>query len=572
MCADFPSVLPQIRAPLEDPQTPKVGYDLKQVQKCLRQAGIPIAGPQFDLMLAVYILAEGEWNGSLANLPALYPEAVPQDVDVQALQDAYVRAETARRTAATEETKEQTTLSFFDDEPEEKAPAKAKKLPKITPPDATAFAEFQRPFFTNLYPILRQRLAEQGMETVCYGLEFPLIEVLSEMEFHGISVDLDALKTLHEQFQTQIDQLQAELYTLAGEDPNAEKPLNLNSPTQLRTILFDRLKLDVIRKTKSGASTDAGVLEELAERHPFPKKLLEYRQLVKLQSTYVEALPKLINPETERIHTSFNQAVTATGRLSSSDPNLQNIPVRTELGRKIREAFVACPADWSFVSADYSQIELRVLAHYCADPNLCQAFHNDEDIHTRTASRIFSVALEDVTKPMRNIAKTVNFGIIYGQSPFGLSKQLNIPPEEAQHFIQTYFEQFSSIQRFLEETLDDAREHGFVSTLLGRRRRLTGIREVRKGSLNAAERMAVNTVIQGSAADLIKLAMLHVHERLHHEKLRSHVLLQIHDELLLEVPDAEMETIQMLLVEEMTNAWQLAVPLKVDIESSRRWD
>ena len=559
------------RQKLADPLVPKVGYDLKQFQKyCLRE-GIPFAGPQFDVMLAVYILEEGEVDVSMVNLPTLYPEAEPADVDAKALQEAFIQRKEQERAT------EQATL-FGDAEPLKATKKRGKKEKPIVPPEPMEFLAYQAAFFRNLYPILQAKLVEAKLADVCCRLEFPLIEVLAEMECNGISVDLPMLQGLQSTFHEQIQALKTELYTLAGEPlpengvlTEAEETLNLNSPIQLRKILFERLGLAPVRKTKTGASTDAGVLEELAEQHEFPRKLLEYRQLVKLQSTYVETLPQLLDEKTQRIHTTFNQAVTATGRLSSSDPNLQNIPVRTELGRQIRQAFVARPEGWCFVSADYSQIELRVLAHYCGDPALQQAFFNDEDIHTRVACEVFGVDPDGVTKPMRNIAKTVNFGIIYGQSPFGLAQQLGISQEEAQQFIQTYFEQFPTIRTFMEQTLDGARERGFVSTLLGRHRRLTGIRPVRKGTLTLPERMAVNTVIQGSAADLIKLAMLKVHARLHQENLRTRLLLQIHDELIVETPAEELEEVQRILREEMTTAWKLRVPLKVDVEVDSRW-
>ena len=391
------------------------------------------------------------------------------------------------------------------------------------------------------------------------------MEVLAEMEYWGIFVRRERLSEISARFAARIDELTQELYALAGET------VNLNSPVQLRKVLFETLELPVLHKTKTGPSTDAQTLEELALQHEFPAKLIEYRQLVKLQNTYVEALPKLISPRDGRIHTTFNQTVTATGRLSSSDPNLQNIPVRTEIGKLIRSAFVPENPDWSFVSADYSQIELRVLAHFCGDENLCEAFRHDQDIHARVASQIHGIPLEEVTKDQRRAAKTVNFGVIYGQSAFGLAAQLKIPQDDARAFIQAYFMQFPAIQSFLDSVLDFARANGYVQTLFGRRRAIEGVREIRKGQLTLAERMAVNTVIQGTAADLMKLAMLHVYERVKREKLHSRLLLQIHDELMLECPPEEIETVRRLLEEEMTSAWSLSVPLKVDVEVEKEW-
>ena len=478
------------REKLSDPATVKIGLNLKKSRNLLRRAGFEMHGPQFDILVARYILE---------------PEKAEED--------------------------------------------------RKNPPEVTL----------ELYRGLAEKLHAAGLETVCYRLEFPLMEVLAEMEYWGIFVRRERLSEISARFASRIDELTQELYALAGET------VNLNSPVQLRKVLFETLELPVLHKTKTGPSTDAQTLEELALQHEFPAKLIEYRQLVKLQNTYVEALPKLISPRDGRIHTTFNQTVTATGRLSSSDPNLQNIPVRTEIGKLIRSAFVPENPDWSFVSADYSQIELRVLAHFCGDENLCEAFRHDQDIHARVASQIHGIPLEEVTKDQRRAAKTVNFGVIYGQSAFGLAAQLKIPQDDARAFIQAYFMQFPAIQSFLDSVLDFARANGYVQTLFGRRRAIEGVREVRKGQLTLAERMAVNTVIQGTAADLMKLAMLHVYERVKREKLRSRLLLQIHDELMLECPPEEIETVRRLLEEEMTSAWSLSVPLKVDVEVEKEW-
>lgn len=519
--------LEQHRAALADPGIVKVGFDLKKVRNVLRRSGFELAGPLFDVMIAAYILNPLGKHDSFQDLYETFTEA-------HCGTDAGPTTDTVPVTAAA-----------------------------------------QTSFLRNLVPFLSQKLRESRLESVCFGLEFPLTEVLAEMEYWGIFVRRERLAEISKRFEGLLSALRARLYELAGvEAPTDAKgeSLNLNSPIQLRKILFEKLCLPILHKTKTGPSTDAKTLEELASQHEFPAKLLEYRQLMKFQGTYVEALPKLISADDGRIHTSFNQAVTATGRLSSSDPNLQNIPVRSEEGKVIRSAFVPQNAGWKFVSADYSQIELRVLAHYCGDENLCEAFRRDEDIHTRVASQIHHIPLEEVTKEMRRAAKTVNFGVIYGQSAFGLAAQLKIDQHEAQSFIQKYFEQFPSIQRFLTSVLDFARENGFVATLFGRRRSIEGIRPIQKGQLNLSERTAINTVIQGSAADLIKLAMLKVYARLKREKLRSRLLLQIHDELLLECPPEEIETVQHLLDAEMTNAWTLRVPLKADSEVSTSWE
>ena len=332
-----------------------------------------------------------------------------------------------------------------------------------------------------------------------------------------------------------------------------------------------------MKKTQTGASTDAEVLQQLAIYHPLPVKLLEYRQLTKLVSTYVDALPQLVCPKTGRVHTSFRQDVAATGRLSSTDPNLQNIPVRTEEGRNIRSAFRAGEDGWLLLAADYSQIELRVLAHFCGDEALREAFFNDRDIHTQVASEVYSMPLDEVTSAQRRSAKAINFGIIYGQSPFGLAKSLQISKGEAAEFIQAYFARFPGVRKFIEETIMTCRAQGYVSTLFDRRRRIKGVRDyaslndARKQVMIEPERIAVNTVIQGSAADLIKIAMLRVHRRLAQSGLNARMLLQIHDELVFEVKQCDCESLSKLVREEMSAVAQLSVPLKVDVKAGLNW-
>lgn len=549
------------RAKLESSEIIKIGFDMKRLENRLRQLGAVLRGPRFDVMLAAYIFQPDGSHGSLKELVEAFPEAFMAKEVMEAVREA--EAEIARE-------KKDWESQFAGSE-------KGKRGKKEKEPvwlEAVDFENVQRLFLRELFVILTEKLRKEHLDSVCFGLEFPLTEVLAEMERWGIYVRKERLREISEQFRNRIEKLRDELYALIGlgeETSKGETELNLNSPKQLQKVLFETLNLPVLHRTKTGPSTDAQTLEELAAQHPFPAKLLEYRQMMKLQSTYVEALPKLIG-EDGRIHTSFNQAVTATGRLSSSDPNLQNIPVRTAEGKMIRSAFVPEKPDWMFVSADYSQIELRVLAHYCGDRNLQEAFQNGEDIHTRVAGQIYGVPLEQVTSSMRRVAKTVNFGIIYGQSAFGLAAQLKIPHDEARTFIQTYFTQFPSIELLLDAILDYALVHGSISTLFGRRRLIQGIRKTRKGQLNQAERTAVNTVIQGSAADLIKLAMLRVSERLRREELSARLLLQIHDELLLECPREEAELVGRVLQEEMTSAWKLSVPLKVDLSVGNAWE
>jgi DNA polymerase-1 len=407
-------------------------------------------------------------------------------------------------------------------------------------------------------------LAEQGLERLYETIEVPLVPILADMERVGIRVDPERLAQLTKELDTQLDALLREIHQLAGE------AVNPNSPKQLATVLFEKLKLPPVKRTKTGYSTDVDVLEELALGHSLPGKILEYRQLAKLKGTYADALPTLIHPRTRRIHTSFNQLVAATGRLSSSNPNLQNIPIRSELGRRIRQAFI--PDDgWRFVAADYSQIELRILAHLSEEPALVEAFQRGEDIHTRTAAQIMGVAPEAVTSEMRRLAKVVNFGILYGLSGFGLSQAVSIGRAEAQRFIDDYFASHPRVRAYIDRVVAEGRTQGYVTTLLGRRRYLPELGARNPTARNAAERMAANAPIQGTASDVIKLAMVRLAAALAARGLRSRMLLQVHDELLLEVPEAEVAAMRRLLPEVMEAVVTLAVPLRVDVKEGRDW-
>ncbi|MDR0327666.1 MAG: hypothetical protein LBI05_05145 [Planctomycetaceae bacterium] len=399
-----------------------------------------------------------------------------------------------------------------------------------------------------------------GTNYLFYEIELPLLSVLAEMELTGVTVDTEVLRTLSKRFAEKQELLEKEIYTLAGH------AFNIASPKQLAAVLFDELGLRRVKKQ----STDVEVLEELKEVHPLVGKVLEYRQCAKLRGTYIDALPELIHPHTGRIHSSFNQVVTATGRLSSSNPNLQNIPVRSAEGREIRSAFVPGKGFDLLLSCDYSQIELRVLAHFSGDESLCEAFRNNEDIHARVASEVFDVKPEDVDSDMRRSAKAVNFGVIYGQSAFGLSKQLGIDQKEAQKFIDGYFATYSSIRQYLESILDECLEKGYVATLFGRRRDFAPgtIRTVRTGNLNAAERMAINTVIQGTAADLMKLAMVKLMPL---DSFEANLLMQIHDELVFEVTEKDADRLTQHVVETMQLSQPLRVPLVVDAELAKCW-
>ncbi len=420
------------------------------------------------------------------------------------------------------------------------------------------------------------RLARHFLETLSetqwtlfYEIELPLAGVLADMEWIGVALDTGYLKRLSADLAGRLAVLETEIHGLAG------CQFNLNSPKQVGDVLFDKLGIQPLRKTKgkTGYSTDVKVLEQLAGDYEIVRKLLEYRQLFKLKSTYIDALPELIHPQTGRLHTSFNQTVTATGRLSSSNPNLQNIPIRSELGRQIRQAFV--PGErpgWSLISADYSQIELRLLAHFSEDPHLVQAFQQGEDIHTATAALVFGMAPAQVTKEQRYRAKTVNFGVIYGQSAFGLSQQLKIPQKEAAEFIQRYFSRYAHVKRFIDRIKAEAHRTGQVATLCGRVRDLSdGLQSSNRGIREFSERAAFNTPLQGSAADLMKVAMIRLHRRLLQEGLQARIILQVHDELVLEVPDAEAARVQELVIWAMQLDQPLKVPLVVDVYTGPTW-
>jgi DNA polymerase I len=411
----------------------------------------------------------------------------------------------------------------------------------------------------------RPRLQELGLLPLCADVEFPLIPVLARMEFAGIALDTEYLAHMSKDLERQLDRLVLDIHGLAG------GTFNINSTQQLGDILFNRLRLPTIRKTKTGFSTDVGVLEALHGQHPIIEKILEYRQLSKLKSTYIDALPTLIHPRTSRVHTSFNQTVAATGRLSSSDPNLQNIPIRTEIGRAIRKAFTTGASGSLLMSADYSQIELRVMAHVSGDESLTAAFRNDEDIHATTAAKVFGVDQRDVTKEMRRKAKEVNFGIMYGIGPFGLANRLEISQAEARDIIARYFERFPRVKQYINDTISRARTSGYVSTLLGRRRYLPDINSRNQAVRGNAERQAINMPIQGSSADMIKLAMIHLDREIQARRLQSRMLLQVHDELVFEVPPREKTAVESLVVGAMQGAMTLSVPVKVDIGSGRNW-
>lgn len=412
-------------------------------------------------------------------------------------------------------------------------------------------------------PRIEKRLKDDGLWFLYSEIELPLARVLADMEAQGILVDRARLKVISRELQASLDQLTERIYSEAGEE------FNINSPKQLGVILFEKLGLPVLKRTKSGPSTSAEVLEELSY-HPLVAQVLEYRQVAKLKSTYTDALGDLISPVTKRLHTTFNQTVTATGRLSSTHPNLQNIPVRTEAGRRIREVFVA-PEGSFLVSADYSQIELRLLAHLAQDQALLEAFRLGADIHVQTASEVFGVPQDQVTDDLRTAAKAINFGIVYGISSFGLAKGINLTQAQAQKYIDSYFQRYPKVKEFLDGAVEQGRRDGYVTTLFGRRRYLPNLKSKNFALRSFAARTAMNSPIQGSAADIIKLAMLRVHAALRDQELKSKLLLQVHDELVLEVPEAELDQVARLLKKEMEQVWELDVPLVVDVYYGRNW-
>ena len=495
---------------LSAPTPPKTCHDLKTHIKQLRRYRIDLHGVDFDTMLAGFLVNPGKTEPSLGDLYHQYLAPLGTNAG-----------------------------------------------------DATgsesALAE-------SLRTLLVPRLTADGLERLFADIEMPVARVLAEMEAAGIGIDGSALAAISSEFGAEMERLERECFEHAGH------PFNLNSPIQLREILFNELKLSAkgLKKTKSGFSTDADTLEKLAEVHPLPAKLLDYRGLAKLKSTYSDALPALIDPADGRIHTQFHQALAATGRLSSTDPNLQNIPVRSEAGRRIRRAFVPRPG-CLLLSADYSQIELRILAHLSADPTLTEAFSRGEDIHARTASEVLGVATDQIDAEARRLAKVINFGIIYGMGPQRLAAQLGISFADASDYIKRYFERLPGVRTWLDRTLEEARECGYVTTMYGRRRYLPELRGGQGGARAQAERIAINTPIQGSAADLIKLAMVRLHSTITEKKLAAQMLLQVHDELLLEVESGALDAAGEAVRREMEGVAALRVPLRVELKAGSNW-
>lgn len=416
----------------------------------------------------------------------------------------------------------------------------------------------------SVMPIMEENLKESNMDGLLYHVEMPLVEVLADMEYEGVKVDKEKLNELGSQFKEIIKKLESEIYKISGEE------FNINSPKQLGVILFEKLGLPVIKKTKTGYSTNAEVLDKLKDQSPIIDKIIEYRQIVKLNSTYVEGLLSIINPIDGRIHSSFNQTITTTGRISSTEPNLQNIPVKLEMGRNIRKVFIS-DKGCKLVDADYSQVELRVLAHMSQDETMIDAFKHNEDIHTKTASQVFNVSMDEVTSKQRSDAKAVNFGIVYGKSDFGLSEDLNIPVKQAKEYIENYFNKYNKIKEFMDNIIDDASSNGYVTTILNRRRYIPEIKSSNFMLRNAGKRAAMNAPIQGSAADIIKIAMINVYKKLEENNLKSKLILQVHDELIVEAVDSEIDIVKKIVKDEMENAVCLDVNLDVDLNIGDSW-
>ncbi len=525
-------VVAEFREVFGDPAILKTGQNIKYDLLMLLQYGMGVQGPMFDTMLAHYLL-QPEWKHNL---------------------DYLCETHLGYRKIPTENLigprgRNQITMRAVDQN----------KLRDYACEDADLTLQLKQ--------YLAPLLAENGLKELFHGLEMPLVPVLTDMEFTGVRIDTQALNNYAGELRHQIIALEEEIIALAGVE------FNVSSPKQLGEILFEKLKIDSnarLTKTKQ-YSTNEEVLTQLKDRHPIVEKVLEFRGLKKLLNTYVETLPTLINPRSGKIHTSYNQAVTATGRLSSNNPNLQNIPIRDENGREIRRAFIPSDENHLFLSADYSQIELRIMAALSEDPQMMEAFEQNQDIHALTAAKIYKIPVEQVTSDMRRKAKTANFGIIYGISVFGLSQRLNIPRSEAKELIDGYFENFPKVREYMDQSIEMARKEGFVQTIMGRRRYLSDINSNNQVVRGMAERNAINTPIQGSAADIIKAAMINIQREFAKNGLQSKMVLQVHDELNFDVSKAELEQVQQIVKKEMENAVRLLVPLTVEIKAADNW-
>ncbi len=510
MADDLDSNLTVQRALCENSEIKKIFHDAKDAIWLLQQQDIVLKNLYFDTMVAAYLLN---------------PTAANYDVNDVALEHLNI----------------------------------------ILPAEGETALAAQAESILRLGKVLYDKLAERDEDRLYQEMELPLVQVLAEMELAGVAVDKQGLKDMSAELYQAIETLSARIHELAGEN------FNINSPKQLGQILFEKLKLPVFKKTKTGYSTDAEVLEKLAEEHEIVALILEYRQLAKLKSTYADGLAALVDAKTGRLHSTFHQTVTATGRLSSAEPNLQNIPIRLESGRRIRKVFIPRQRGNLLLTADYSQIELRILAHMSQDNSFLEAFRLGQDIHTRTASEVFGVPLDLVTSEMRSRAKAVNFGIVYGISDFGLARDLKVSRQEAKSYIDNYFARCPGVRRYIDRVIQEAKTQGYVNTLLNRRRYLPELFSKNFNIRNFGERAAMNTPIQGSAADIIKLAMVKINKELKEQQMQAQMILQVHDELIFDTPETEVETLIKLVRECMENALVLDVPLDVDIKLGLNW-
>ncbi len=526
--ADY--LLSKIKPFLEDASKSKIGQNIKYEKLLLASNGVKLGGIIFDTMVASYLLNPSKLNHNLEDITLEY-----LDLRKTPISDLLGKG------------KKKITMRLVDPE----------LVSNYCCQDSDAAFRLKH--------VLEPQLKEKGLDELFNEVEMPLVDCLTLMELAGVAIDVKFLKKMSDDMDKQLRKLTSEIHEMAGAE------FNINSPKQLSEVLFEKLKLPVVKKTKTGTSTDVEVLEALAAAHALPAAILKYRELSKLKSTYVDALPELVNQATGRVHTSFNQTVTATGRLSSSGPNLQNIPIKTEIGRQIRKAFIAGKKGCVIMAADYSQIELKILAHFSGDKELVEAFMEDKDVHIHTASLVFGVKESEVTPEMRSAAKTVNFGIIYGMSPYGLSKDLKIEPSKAKEFIDAYFERYGKVKSYLEDMIEEAREKGYVTTILNRRRYIPEINSKNNSMRQFAERTAVNTPIQGSAADLIKVAMIDIHKAIKEKKMDSLMIMQVHDELVFEVPEGEVAAMRKIVKAKMEQAAKLKVPIKVQIKVGDNW-
>ena len=520
-----------LKAVLADENIKKVGQHIKFDMIVLQQHGAIVAGKLFDTMLAAYLLN---------------PDNNTYKLDL--LSDRYLHYHM------------QPITELIGQKKSQQIPMSEVDLDKIT-----FYAAEDADITFQLYGVFTKKLEEASLSDVFNNIEMPLVPVLLDMEINGVYLDTKFLKIMSGDIGQKMTRAMEDIYDLAG------GVFNINSPKQLGQILFEKLALPAVKKTKTGYSTDVTVLEKLKNKHPLPEKILEFRMLTKLRSTYVDAMPALINPKTHRVHGSFNQTVAATGRLSSSNPNFQNIPIRTEMGREIRKAFCTQEKDHFILAADYSQVELRIMAHLSEDPNLVAAFKEDADIHTHTAATVFNIKQEDVTSDMRRTAKVINFGIMYGAGAHRISQELNIPHGEAGAIIKAYFERYTGVKEYIDQTIAECKERGYVETSYGRKRPILDINSENGNLQQAAKRAAINMPVQGTAADIIKIAMIRMRDWMKKEKLKSKMILQVHDELVFEVHPDELELLKKQVPAIMESAAELIVPLKVDVGVGKNW-